>query len=173
MNLPDILAALGLAQLKKCDEFLTRRRQIAAYYRERFARFEELELPPSQLETMQHSWHLFILRLKPELLAISRDEFINQLKALGIGTSVHFIPLHLHPFYVREYGYRAQDLPCAKASYSRSISLPIYPSLGEEQCERVVEAVTQIVERNSKKVVATSNLNVVTSAVASDLPTQF
>src|SRR5258708_39358368 len=100
---------------------------------------------------MEPSWHLFILRLRPELLRITRNEFIEELKSVGIGTSVHFIPLHRHPFYVREYNYSPQDLPHADANYSRCLSLPIFPDLSEAQCERVVRSVQGVVEKNRKK----------------------
>ena len=99
---------------------------------------------------LEHSWHLFILRLRPELLSIGRDEFIEELKAAGIGTSVHFIPLHQHPYYIEQYGYRHGDFPQAEDSFSRCISLPIYPDLTEAQMEQVVGAVSKIVSRSRK-----------------------
>jgi len=161
MNLPDLLAALGVAQLKKADKFWQRRRQIAAYYQEKFSQFEELELPPCESNGIQDAWHLFILRLRPEFLAVNRDEFIEELKAVGIGTSVHFIPLHRHPFYVREYGCTPRNFPHAENSYSRCVSLPIYPDLSEAEQERVVKSVLLLVERNRKKAVVclTNNVN--------------
>jgi dTDP-4-amino-4,6-dideoxygalactose transaminase len=150
MNLPDILAALGLAQLKKADRFWEERRQVAAFYQREFSNLEELELPPAGSNEVQHSWHLFILRLRPELLSITRDEFIEELKSLGIGTSVHFIPLHRHPFYVREYSYVPADFPVADANYSRCLSLPIFPGMSTAQSERVVKAVREVVHKNRK-----------------------
>jgi len=152
MNLPDLLASLGLAQLKKADQFWQRRRQIAAYYQGKFSAFGELELPPGEAEGMEHSWHLFILRLRSDSLTLTRNEFIEELKARGIGTSVHFIPLHKHPFYVREYGCVARDFPHAEDSYSRCVSLPIYPDLSDAQCERVVQNVVHLVEKSRKNV---------------------
>ena len=151
MNLPDLLAALGVEQLKKADHFWQRRRQIAAYYREKFSPFAELELPPGESHQLEHSWHLFILRFRREALSLSRDEIIEKLKAAGIGTSVHFIPLHRHPFYVREYGCTPVDFPQADDSYSRCVSLPIFPDMSDAQCERVVQSVLQLVEQNRKK----------------------
>jgi dTDP-4-amino-4,6-dideoxygalactose transaminase len=151
MNLPDTLAAIGLAQLKRADHFWQRRREIADYYRARLSGFEELQLPPGETSQADHSWHLFILRLRPEFLTITRNEFIEELKAAGVGTSVHFIPLHRHPYYVRQYGCTPNDFPQADDSYSRCISLPIYPDLTEEQRERVVQSVQQCVEKNRKQ----------------------
>ena len=150
MNLPDLLAAVGVAQLKKCDQFWKQRSQIATYYREKFSQIEEVELPACAIDPAEHSWHLYILRLRPDMLSISRDEFIEQLKAAGIGTSVHFIPLHQHPYYIQQYGYQQGDFPQAEDSFSRCISLPIYPDLSEAQRVQVVEAVSKIVSRSRK-----------------------
>jgi len=151
MNLPDLLAAVGVAQLKKADLFWQQRSEIAAYYQKRLGQFEELELPPAGSEGMQHSWHLFILRLRPELLTINRNQFIEELKTAGIGTSVHFIPLHRHPYYVREYGCLPQDFPHAEDNFSRCFSLPIFPGMTPAQQDRVVESVLHLVAKNRKK----------------------
>jgi dTDP-4-amino-4,6-dideoxygalactose transaminase len=153
MNLPDILAAVGVAQLKKADLFWQRRREIAAYYREKLSQFEELELPPGERNGDHHAWHLFILRLRPELLSIARDEFIEELKASGIGTSVHFIPLHRHPYYVRTYGCTPSDFPQADDCFSRCLSLPIFPDLTERERERIVQSVGGLVTNNRKRTV--------------------
>ncbi len=153
MNLPDILAAVGVAQLKKADLFWQRRREIAAYYREKLSQFEELQLPPGESNGDQHAWHLFILRLRPELLSIARDEFIEELKASGIGTSVHFIPLHRHPYYIRAYGCAPSDFPQADDCFSRCLSLPIFPDLTERECERIVQSVGGLVTNNRKRTV--------------------
>jgi dTDP-4-amino-4,6-dideoxygalactose transaminase len=151
MNLPDLLAAVGVAQLKKADLFWKQRSEIAAYYQKELGRCEELQLPPAGSEGTQHSWHLFILRLRLECMTIDRNQFIEELKVAGVGTSVHFIPLHRHPFYVREYKYVPEDFPQAEDSYSRCLSLPIFPDMTEEQMERVVESVTHICQKNQKR----------------------
>jgi len=150
-NLPDILAALGRVQLGKCDLFLAQRREIAAQYLAGLGRWEELELPPTGPEGSDHAWHLFIVRIKPGLLDIGRDETIEKLKQAGVGTSVHFIPLHRHPFYQRSYGVGPQDFPRADAEYSRALSLPIYPGMQPEQVERVIEHLGGIVAGNRKR----------------------
>jgi len=146
MNLPDILGALGSAQLSKGDQFLRRRTEIAERYCERFARLEELELPPTLGAGCEHSWHLFLLRLRPPILRIGRNEFIEELKKLGVGTSVHFIPLHLHPYYAQTGGYSKGDFPNAEDAFSRCVSLPIYPTLRDDEVERVSRAVENLVE---------------------------
>ncbi len=152
LNLPDILAALGVAQLAKCDRFWQERKQVADYYLKQFSQMEEVELPPAGVGPSDHSWHLFILRLREGVLDINRDQFIEELKELGIGTSVHFIPLHRHPYYVKEYGYKNSDFPNADGSYVRAFSLPIYPGLQEAQMRQVVESVERVIVKNRKKV---------------------
>lgn len=154
LNLPDVLAAIGSAQLSKSDRFLNRRVEIAERYSQRFAEMDELEVPPSASAECQHAWQLYILRLRPDALTIGRNEFIEQLKARGIGTSVHFIPLHLHPYYAQAYGYKPGDFPHAEDAYSRCLSLPIYPDLSDEDVERVIEAVEQVVVAHKCKALA-------------------
>jgi dTDP-4-amino-4,6-dideoxygalactose transaminase len=151
LNLPDVLAAIGRAQLAKCDRFWQERNAIAQFYLEHLSQIEELELPPTPRNVTQHSWHLFILRIRPELLQIGRDEFIEQLKELGIGTSVHFIPLHRHPLYRERFAYSEEGFPNAETSFQRALSLPIYPGLQPDMQHRVVQAVTQIVHKNRKR----------------------
>jgi len=150
-NLPDLLAAVGVAQLAKCDDFWRRRRDIATMYQERLAGIDELELPPGCEEGDQHSWHLYILRIRPEQLSINRNQFIEKLKSLGLGASVHFIPLHLHPYYQRTYGYRRGDFPAAEDAFNRCMSLPIFPSMSDREVDRVIAAVMQIVGENRKR----------------------
>lgn len=151
LNLTDMQSALGLAQLKKADQFWSARQRIAEFYMDRLSAIEELELPSVGLDG-QHSWHLFILRIRPELLEINRCRFITRLKELGIGTSVHFIPLHLHPYYQHEYGYSAGDFPNAEDAYERCLSLPIYPDLSLAEMNRIVDAVEQVVWESKRRV---------------------
>jgi perosamine synthetase len=151
LNLCDLLAALGRVQLRRCDDFWKARCQIAAAYNQAFSQIEELQLPPVGEEATQHAWHLYILRLRDETLSIDREQFIEELKAAGIGTSVHFIPLHLHPYYARTYGYRQHDFPHAEDAYSRCFSLPIYPDLSAAEMERVIQSVQQVVQANRKR----------------------
>jgi perosamine synthetase len=149
-NLCDLLAALGSAQLAKCDHFARRRRSIAELYRSAFAGIEELELPPVPRSGIEHSWHLFILRIRPEWLYLNRNQFVEELKRCGISSSVHFIPLHLHPFYKNAYGYKPGDFPNAEEAYSRCLSLPIFPDMSSTEMDRVVHSVCDIVCRNRK-----------------------
>jgi perosamine synthetase len=144
LNLPDILSAIGSAQLVRADHFYQRRSEIASHYRDRFSQIESLEVPPDTGREGEHSWHLFLLRLRPSLLGIDRGHFIEELKKLGIGSAVHFIPLHLHPYYQHSFGYKNGDFPRAEDAFSRCISLPLYPSLTDGDITRVVRAVEQI-----------------------------
>ncbi|MDR1317692.1 MAG: DegT/DnrJ/EryC1/StrS family aminotransferase [Spirochaetales bacterium] len=137
-NMTDIAAALGRVQLGRAGEFLEKRKEIAARYRRAFAERDYL-IPPRDAEG--HAWHLFLLRIDGEKLSISRDDFIDKLQEAGIGTSVHFIPLHLHPYYGNRYGFKAEDFPAAYAAYQQVISLPIYPAMREDQVRRVIDAV--------------------------------
>jgi len=146
LNLCDLLGSLGSAQLAKCDRFVERRRAIAEYYRNAFSGVEELEIPPGGEDGVEHSWHLFVLRIRPNLLSLNRNEFIQELKKRGIGTSVHFIPLHLHPFYQGAYGYRDGDFPHAEDAYLRCLSLPIFPDMSPEEMRRVVTSVKGVIQ---------------------------
>jgi dTDP-4-amino-4,6-dideoxygalactose transaminase len=151
LNLCDILSALGSAQLKKCDAFWKRRCEVAEQYREGLMGVEELEMPPVADSHSTHAWHLFILRLRSESLSIDRKQMIDELKRMGIGTSVHFIPLHRHPYYRKNFACVPEDFPNAENAYARCLSLPVYPDLKYEEVERVIGAVKQIVSHNRKR----------------------
>ncbi|ABS25452.1 DegT/DnrJ/EryC1/StrS aminotransferase family protein [Anaeromyxobacter sp. Fw109-5] len=144
-NLGDIAAALGLAQLARAEAMRARREAIARRYDAAFAGREALELlAPAPDRTNAH--HLYVIKLAPHLLDIDRNRFIEELTARGVGVSVHFIPLHEHPYYRETFGYRPESLPVAHDAYLRSISLPIYSAMTDEQVERVVEAVLEIAD---------------------------
>jgi perosamine synthetase len=149
-NLTDIAAGLGVAQLRKADAFLKRRMEIADRYREAFQELNELDLPLAneEIEGTTHSWHLYVIRLNLHRLQIDRNNFIDELRRKGIGTSVHFIPLHIHPYYRETYGYQPDDFPVAYETYKRIISLPIYAKMTDRDVNRVIESVTEIVKSN-------------------------
>src|SRR5213593_333236 len=117
-NMTDIQGALGLWQLRKLARFQLRRREVVNAYQAAFAGEEALELPV-ECPWVEHAWHLYVLRLHPPALRIGRDRFIEELAARNIGTSVHFIPIHLHPYYRDKYGYRAADFPVAHDGFQR------------------------------------------------------
>ena len=142
-NMTDIQAAIGLVQLGKCDDLSSAREAIAERYTAAFSGNPVLQVPASYADR-KTSWHLYVLRLRLEKLSIDRDTFIVELKNRGIGTSVHFIPLHLHPFYQKSFGYKMGDLPQADAEYSRSFSLPIFPAMSEAEIDAVIASVSEI-----------------------------
>lgn len=143
-NMTDIQASLGLCQLRHLDAFHRRRREVAALYNRAFAGEDALEIPTERTEVM-HAWHLYVLRLELGVLRIDRGRFIEELFARNIGSSVHFIPVHLQPFYRRRYGYEPDDLPLANAHFRRCISLPLNPRLSDRDVADVIDAVLDIV----------------------------
>ena len=148
-NLTDLASALGLAQLKRAEAMLARRRAIAARYDQAFGRLDAVELIRPAADRA-HAHHLYMLKLRPEWLTLSRDSFIDQLKARGIGTSVHFIPLHMHPYYRDTYGYRPEHLPVAMDLFARSVSLPIYSAMSDDDVERVVNTIGELLMANMR-----------------------
>ncbi|HET9295375.1 MAG TPA: DegT/DnrJ/EryC1/StrS family aminotransferase, partial [Candidatus Binatia bacterium] len=144
-NMTDIAAALGIEQLKKCDAFYQARLRIAESYGQAFADLPEIETPGDS-SGLQHAWHLYIIQLNPDRLRIDRRDFIKALNSRKIGTSVHFIPLHLHPFYKQTYGYQASDFPQASTAFDRIVSLPIYPMMTERDVSCVIGAVRDLVQ---------------------------
>src|SRR3989441_6882180 len=140
----DIQAALGLCQLRKLERFQRRRREVVSQYNGAFADEPALELPVTRPE-VEHAWHLYVLRLRPGTLTIDRNRFIQELSERNVGTSVHFIPIHVHPYYRDKYGYRATDFPVAYESFQRMISLPLNPRLSDQDVADVIEAVLDIV----------------------------
>jgi dTDP-4-amino-4,6-dideoxygalactose transaminase len=148
-NMTDIAAAIGLQQLARSEWLLERRRAIARRYTEAFSHLPELETPPDPAH-VEHAWHLYMVRLRLERLTLTRDAFIQALTKANIGSSVHFIPLHLHPFYRDMYHLAADDFPAALGAYRRVISLPIYPGMTDEDVEDVIAAVERIIGAHRK-----------------------
>ena len=133
--------------MQRVEDLWERRARYARRYTEAFRALPEVDTPPDAPPLDQHSWHLYVLRLNAERLTIDRAAFIEELRARGIGASVHFIPLHLHPYYRQTYGYRAADCPVASAAYEQILSLPLYARMTPEDVERVIDAVMDIVQR--------------------------
>jgi dTDP-4-amino-4,6-dideoxygalactose transaminase len=142
-NLTDIAAAIGLPQLHRVHEFHERRRAIARRYHQAFADLPGIARPGVR-DDKEHAWHLYVIQVDSSVLTIDRDEFIRQLSARNIGTSVHFIPLHVHPYWKDRYGLRAEDFPNTDAAFHRILSIPIYARMTDADVEDVVEAVTEI-----------------------------
>jgi perosamine synthetase len=142
-NLTDLQAAIGLVQLAKCNALNAARERVALRYTAAFSGNKALEAPTVRPDRTT-AWHLYILRLRSDNLDIDRDHFIEELRRRGIGTSVHFIPLHLQPYYQRTFGYRKGDFPVAEAEYGRCISLPIYPSMSDEAIDYVISTIEEV-----------------------------
>jgi dTDP-4-amino-4,6-dideoxygalactose transaminase len=151
-NMTDISAAIGLQQLRKLKQFQQRREQLAHRYD-----FELKDLcvrPPAHApEGELHAWHLYVIRLNEDS-PVSRDEFIQEMACFGVGTSVHFIPLYLHPYWRDTYNIRPEQFPHATAAYQRVVSLPLYPALTDAEQDRVIAAARTILTRARQCVVA-------------------
>ncbi len=146
-NMTDIQASLGIHQLRKLDGFQTRRREIVDRYRDGLSSCDAVELPVERPE-VSHAWHLFIIRLRPGHLRIDRGTFIEELRRRKIGSSVHFIPVHLHPYYREKYGFKPEDFPVALDAYERMISLPLNVRLSDEDVADVIAAVRDVADQN-------------------------
>ena len=143
-NMTDIQAAIGLHQIPRLPALQARRREVVAAYDEAFADVAELERPTRRPD-VDSAWHLYVLRLNLERLTIDRAQFIDELAARNIGTSVHFIPLHLHPFYRDKYRFGEGDFPVATREYHRMVSIPLNPRLAEQDVRDVTAAVLDVV----------------------------
>jgi perosamine synthetase len=139
-NMTDIAAALGISQLRRMSAFHRRREEIARRYSEAFGLLDTC-LIPRDAGLGTHAWHLYILELNAAALTIDRNEVIERLRQRGVGTSVHFIPLHLHPVYQKSYGYQPGQFPTAEAVFAGACSLPIYPAMSDGDVEYVISAV--------------------------------
>ncbi|MDH5694396.1 MAG: DegT/DnrJ/EryC1/StrS aminotransferase family protein [Gammaproteobacteria bacterium] len=144
-NLTDIAASIGIHQLRKAEALRNRREQIAQVYNEAFKDLP-LELPRNVRETDVHSWHLYVVRIKANPRDISRDRFIELLAEKNIGSSVHFIPLHLQPYWRDHYGLNSSDFPVAQGIYESAVSLPNFADMTDVQVNRVISAVREIFE---------------------------
>ena len=148
-NMFDIQAALALAQLARMDDMQRRRFEAVDVYEEAFRDVPQLRLQKTP-DYCHHSRHLYILRIVPERLTITRDQFIEELKARNVGVSVHFIALHTMSAYTKRYGYKPEDFPKAYAFSESEISLPMYSTLGRERAQYVADAVLDIVKKYKK-----------------------
>jgi dTDP-4-amino-4,6-dideoxygalactose transaminase len=144
-NLSDIQSAIGIQQLHKLERFIEKRRQYAGLYNQLLGDIEELQVP-QPARNGRHSWHLYVLRLNLAELSIDRAAFVSELRSRGIGASVHFIPIPLHPFFQQRESQAENEYPQCFELYPRLISLPLYPSMTEEEVCYVADAVREIVE---------------------------
>ncbi|MFN8060151.1 MAG: DegT/DnrJ/EryC1/StrS family aminotransferase [Vicinamibacterales bacterium] len=141
-NLTDVAAAIGLHQLARAEEMRAGREERAGWYRARFAATPFVECPPSD-PTRLHAWHLFPIQLRVDQLAVTRNQVMEALKASGVVASVHWRPLHMHPYYQERFGYTPGACPAAAATFDRLLSLPLFPTMTVEEVEYVVSTVRQ------------------------------
>ncbi|HEX9011449.1 MAG TPA: DegT/DnrJ/EryC1/StrS family aminotransferase [Holophagaceae bacterium] len=143
-NMTDMQASIGLQQLKRLGAFQRRRREVVARYEAGLGDLAALELPVER-PWAESSWHLYVIRLRTGALRIDRNTFIDELKNRNIGTSVHYLPVHMHPFYRDKYGYRPEDNPVAADAYQRMLSLPLHAGLTDGDVDDVIQAVRDLV----------------------------
>lgn len=141
-NLTDIAASIGIHQLRKATKFQQKRAELAALYDEKLAHLP-ITLPPKSHEGDIHSWHLYVIQLKPEF-GVARDRFIELMYQHEIGCSVHYIPLHLQPYWRDRYGLKAEDFPASQAVYESTVSIPLYSKMESKDLNRVVDVIEKI-----------------------------
>ena len=139
-RLTDIHAAIGLSQLKKIDRFIRRRREIVAAYNHAFKDIPWLTLPYER-DGVQSAFHLYVIKIDFKRIKKTRTQVMQELREQGIGTQVHYIPVHLQPYYREQYGTREGDYPKAEGYYEHCLSIPLYPAMSDEDVHRVIAAV--------------------------------
>jgi perosamine synthetase len=143
-RLTDIQCALGISQLRKLPKWLERRREMAQKYKEGFAEIKGIE-PLAMKADVHHAYHLFVVRLDEETIGKSRDQIFKELALKGIGTNVHYIPAHLHPFYRNKYGISKGLYPQAEAAYEEILTLPLFPGMKDDEIIYVIDSVNKII----------------------------
>jgi dTDP-4-amino-4,6-dideoxygalactose transaminase len=146
-NLTDIAAAVGGQQLDRAESMRADREKIARFYLQALGDLDELELPPNPPDRV-HAWHLFPLRLRLDRIPLDRNAFIEKLHEERIGCSVHWRPLHLHPYYEQTYAWKPEHLPAASTVWQRLVSLPLFPGMTDSECEQVARAVRKLTGSN-------------------------
>ena len=142
-NMPDLNAAIGLAQLEQAEEFKNERLRVAKFYNEQLADCQWIDLPVCKTAFNEHAWHLYPIILN-EKSAVSRNIFIEKMSEAGIGTSVHYKPLHRMTYYKETYNLKAEDFPVSEKIWQGNVSLPIFPELTEEQLTYVRDTIINI-----------------------------
>jgi len=144
-RLTDFQCALGLSQLKKIDRIIQRRREVVKKYNSEFKDMPEIKIPQINPVDSNPAWHIYMIQLSLERLKVERREIFEALRTENIGVNVHYIPVHLQPYYQKRFGYRRGDFPKAENYYSRAITLPIFPKMTEKDINDVVKAVKKVI----------------------------
>ena len=147
-NLTDVAAAIGIHQLARAEAMRRERESIARRFTTAFSRIEEIVVPADDQDRI-HSWHLYPIRLRVDRLSIDRDAFVDRLKEAGIGCSVHWRPLHLHPYYQSAFGWPEDEFPVSTRIWKGLVSLPIFPGMKDEEVSAVIETVSDLVANSS------------------------
>jgi len=142
-RITDLQSALGSSQLKKLDDFVKRRTEIAAYYNESFSGDERFVIPVVPKD-MKHAHHLYPLQIKFDKLQITKSDFFERMRENNIGLQVHYIPVHLQPYYKKNFGFKEGDFPVAEEFYNNEVSIPIYPLLENEDLEYIVKTIKDL-----------------------------
>jgi len=143
-RLTDFQSALGISQLKKIDRFIKRRREIVAKYNKAFKNIEEV-ITPTERDYVKSAWHIYPIQLVLERLKIGRKKIFEELQKEGIGVQVHYIPLHLQPFYKKRFNYKKGDFPITERYYKRAITLPLFPKMTDKEVMRVIKIVKKVI----------------------------
>jgi perosamine synthetase len=144
-RLTDIQCALGLSQLSRLPGWIARRQAIAQQYNTAFTDMPAV-IPLAQRSDVSHAYHLYIIQLNLEQLRVNRATIFKALRAEGIGVNVHYIPVHLHPFYRQRFGTGPGDCPVAEAAYERLITLPIFPAMSDKDIDDVIMACYKVLQ---------------------------
>ena len=148
-RLTDFQCALAMSQLKKLPAFIRRRSEIVSCYNRAFSKLPLVSLTNRCGARVKPAWHLYVLKIDFERLGKTRTRVMEELRGFGVGSQVHYIPVHLQPYYRKKYGYRPGKCPVAEAYYSRCVSLQLYPAMTDSQVRRVIDAVTAVVKSNA------------------------
>jgi len=143
-RLTDIQSALGLSQLKKLDKFIKKRREIVARYNKAFKDIKEI-IMPTEKNYVKSAWHIYVIQLRLDKLSVDRKRIFEAFQKKGIGVQVHYLPLHLQPFYQKKFGYKKGDFPIAEKYYQRAITLPLFPKMTNKDIERVIKTTREII----------------------------
>jgi len=143
-RLTDFQCALGISQFKKLEKFVERRRYIANKYNEAFSEIKEIKIPYEK-RNVKSTYHLYVIQLNLERFKVDRKAIFDALRAENIGVHVHYIPLHLQPYYQEKFGYKEGDFPIAEGHYERAITLPLFPKMTDDDINDVIDAVKKVV----------------------------
>jgi len=149
-RLTDFQCALGLSQLRKIDKFIKKRREIVAKYNKEFKNLKEIILPVEK-NYVKSAWHIYVIQLCLDKLKTDRKKIFEELQKAGIGVQVHYLPLHLQPFYQRKFGYKLSDFPITEKYYRQAITLPLFPKITNKDVKKVIKVVKEVINFYKKR----------------------